>query len=187
MKTKPRRARNISREAPVSPDVPVKIRPVSPGDLDGLRGMLARLSPETVYMRFHTPRVPEWAPEYLADVRYHGGFSLIAVVGDRVVGHAMYGKPMDDEAEIAVVVEDGCQAGGIGKLLIYQLVEEAGSRGVELFTCASLGENRRIASLVNAVFTEAEYFVEGGVRFVRMPLRSVRPVGAHRKGENTDE
>ena len=61
----------------------VLIRPVSPGDEDGLREMLSRLSRETIHKRFHLPmpRVPEWPLAYLTDVDHHDKESLVALVG----------------------------------------------------------------------------------------------------------
>ena len=59
------------REGIAWPDGPkVQIRAVSPGDEDGLREMLSRLSRESINKRFHLPmpRVPEWALAYLIDI-----------------------------------------------------------------------------------------------------------------------
>lgn len=186
MKTERQEAGEALRESSASAIIPVEVRPVSPQDLDGVRDMLARLSAETVYMRFHLPQVPEWAPEFLVGARNRGGFSLVAVGGGRVIGHAMYGKPVDGEAEIAVVVEDEWQAEGVGKLLITRLMQQADRRGLKFFTCASLGENRRVVTLVNKMFVEAEYVVKNSMRLVRMPLRSIRPASGVRKGGVVD-
>ena len=153
----------------------VRVRPVAAGDPDRLRRMLSRLSPETVYMRLHTPRVPEWAPGYLGDADNRGGYSLVAVVGEEILGHAMYARPERGEAEVAVLVEDGWQARGIGRLLLQEIAEEARRRGVEVFTCTALGENRRVHGLANAVFAEIAHEVKDGMRSVRAPLRALRP------------
>ena len=47
----------------------ILVRPVRSEDEDGLRGMLSRLSPEAIYLRFHAPypRVPAWAVAAFAD------------------------------------------------------------------------------------------------------------------------
>ena len=65
------------------------------------------------------------------------------------------------EAEIAVVVEDGWQSRGIGKLLLGALAAEARGRGVEVFICYTLAENRRAARLISAVFEEVGTTVAG--------------------------
>lgn len=168
------------------PDVDVgavRVREVSDGDIGRLRAMLARISPETSYMRFHMARVPEKAVEYLTNAEKHGGRALVAVVGERIVGHAMY-VPDEDAgpagAEVAVLVEDEWQTAGVGRLLLYRISKEAQSRGVETFTCASLGENRRVSLLVDAVFGDAEYEIKDSLRVVRAHLGSLKPMGGLR-------
>jgi len=119
------------------PDGPkVQIRAVSPGDEDGLREMFSRLSRESINKRFHLPmpRVPDWALAYLIDVDHHDKESLVALVGDEIVGQAMYARQEASEAEVAIVVEDRWQSRGIGQLLLSRLAEEAGRRKIEVFT-----------------------------------------------------
>jgi GNAT superfamily N-acetyltransferase len=152
--------------------VRLAVRAVSSGDAERLGRMFSRSSPATIYRRFHSPfpRVPEWALERLA-----GAESLVAAVGDEVVGHAMYVCTEDGrEAEAAVVVEDGWQSMGIGKLLLGGLAAEGRRRGIEAFTCVTLAENRRAFLLVAAVFAEVGYALEGGSYAIRAPLRSLK-------------
>ena len=39
------------------------------------------------------PRVPEWELAYLTDVDHYDKESLVALVGDEIVGQAMYSRP----------------------------------------------------------------------------------------------
>ncbi len=97
----------------------------------GLRVMFSRVSSETIYRRFHTPypRVPEWTPKFLMDADERGGRSMIAVLGEEIVGHTICLRPETGDAEVATVVEDRWQGrGGVGKLLF---AEDAKGRGVE--------------------------------------------------------
>jgi GNAT superfamily N-acetyltransferase len=151
----------------------VLIRPASSGDADSLRAMFARLSPETIYRRFHSPfpRVPEWAVARFLE----GGEVLVAVAGEEMVGHAMGVRSADGrEAEIAVLVEDAWQSAGVGKLLLSGLAAEARKRGVEVLTCEALGENLRVLDLVNSLFSEVGYAVAGGARLIRARSASLR-------------
>ena len=148
--------------------------------------MFSRLSLQTIYYRFHAPysHVPEWMGARLIDAERHGGGSLVAVTtAEEIVAHAMY-VPSEDgrEAEVGIVVEDGWQSKGVGKLLLSELAEEAGRRGVETFTGDVLGENRRVLRLFAAVFPGTRHTMRHGVYHVRMPLRgSAEPaVLAHR-------
>jgi GNAT superfamily N-acetyltransferase len=151
----------------------VRVRPVSPEDEEGLRRMLSRLSRETVYLRFHAPlpRAPEWAVAMFANSDRRYGESLVAVCDGEIVGHAMYVRLGEgDCAEFAIVVEDRCQARGIGKLLLFALAETAGREGVKTFTGAVLGENGPMFGLVRSVFERVRYAMEDGAYAVSVPL-----------------
>jgi GNAT superfamily N-acetyltransferase len=153
----------------------VSIRNLSAGDEPGLRDMFGRLSGGTIYKRFHMPfpRVPD---SMLAHLMGHGGGrSLVAVAGDDIVGHALYAEETGGRAEVALVVEDGWQSMGIGKLLLAGLAREAAGRGVETFTAVALGENRRVLALVDAVFAGARHKPRDGSYDITMPLRGLRP------------
>lgn len=146
------------------------------GDLDGLWRMLSRSSPDTIYQRFHAPypRVPERVMELLVDVDPRDGKALVAVAGEEIVGHAMYTRTWDEEAEIAVVVEDGWQSRGLGRLLIFEIASGARSRGIEVLYCSALVENRRALDLSALMFGEVESVFSGGLRWIRVPLRSLK-------------
>ena len=154
---------------------PVSVRDLSAGDGPALRAMLGRLGQDTIYKRFHTPypRVPESMLAHL--MGQVGGRSLVAVAEGEIVGHALYAGGPGGEAEVAVVVEDGWQSRGIGKLLLSGLAQRAAGDGVEAFTAVALGENRRILDLADAVFAGARHTLKGGTYEMFMPLRGLRP------------
>jgi GNAT superfamily N-acetyltransferase len=139
--------------------------------------MFSRLSPETVYRRFHIPyrHVPERMLDLMLDVDHHTGKSLLAVVEREIIGHAMYVRLGDSsEAEMAIVVEDGWQSKGVGKVLLSELAKRARLRGIESFTGEVLRKNRRMLGLA-AVFAETGYTMKDGLWHVRMPLRTLEP------------
>jgi GNAT superfamily N-acetyltransferase len=151
----------------------ILVRPASQEDEEGLRRMLSRLSRESIHLRFHAPlpRAPEWAVAMFANSDRRYGESLVAVAGDEVVGHAMYARQDGgDTAEFAIVVEDRCQARGIGKQLLSALAESAGREGVRCFTGAVLGENRRMFGLLRSAFERVGYAMEDGAYVVSAPL-----------------
>jgi GNAT superfamily N-acetyltransferase len=161
------------REGIAWPDGPkVQIRAVSPGDEDGLRKMLSLLSRESINKRFHLPmpRVPEWALAYLIDVDHHDKESLVALVGDEIVGQAMYARQEASEAEVAIVVEDRWQSRGIGRLLLTRLAEEAGRRKIEVFTGTVLGENLGTLRFFSSVLSKARFKIRNGVYRLCVPL-----------------
>jgi GNAT superfamily N-acetyltransferase len=155
-------------------DRAVTVRPVSSEDRERLGRMLSRVSPRTIYERFHAPylRVPGWALAGMVEADHHDREALVAGAGGEIVGHAMYVREgSEDEAEFAVVVEDGWQSRGIGRLLLAELAARAASRDIHLFTGSVLGENRRALDAFAAVFPGMRYEVRNGAYQVRAPLR----------------
>jgi GNAT superfamily N-acetyltransferase len=154
----------------------VEIRTVSEGNPDRLRAMLSRLSWETIYWRFHSsyPRLSEWALTLFAKADQYGVQSFVAAVGERVAGHAMYAQLKEEEAEIAIVVEDRWQGLGIGKLLLSKLTEMTRYQGIETFVCVFLSGNRSVPRLINSVFAAAEYEMKDGTRLARVSLHALR-------------
>jgi GNAT superfamily N-acetyltransferase len=143
----------------------VSVRPVSSGDREALGAMLSRLSRRTIYERFHAPypSVPAWALAGMVEVDHDDREALVAVVGEEILGHAMYVREgSGHEAEFAVVVEDGWQSRGVGRLLLDELAAVARSRGIELFTGSVLGENRRALGALAAIFPGMRYAVRDG-------------------------
>jgi GNAT superfamily N-acetyltransferase len=140
--------------------------------------MFFRSSSETIYRRFHIPypRVPERMLALMLDADEHDVGALVAVANEEVVGHAMYVRLGDGgDAELAMVVEDGWQSKGVGKLLLRGLAEAARRRGVETFVGTVLPENRRMLGLVDAVFTRARHGIAYGAHQFRAPLRTLDP------------
>ena len=160
----------------------VSVRATSSEDAEKLREMFSRVSPQTIYQRFHAPypTVPDRRLDQMVVLDHQSGGSFVAAVGEEVVGHAMYVRTGEDgEAEVALVIEDDWQLKGVGKTLLRKLAREAGCRGVEVFTGAALGENRRVLGLLRSVFAWVETRIEDGSYQLRMPLRTLKPVAGH--------
>ena len=155
----------------------VSVRPVSSKDREKLVRMISRISPRTIYERFHAPYpdVPRWALAGMLEADHEDREALVAMVSDEIVGHAMYVRSQNGrEAEFAVVVEDGWRSRGVGRLLLTELAAKAASRGIHLFTGPVLGENRRALGALAAVFPGMRYEVRDGAYQVRAPLRELR-------------
>src|SRR4051812_27149498 len=104
------RAQFASRTQEARMDITVATRPVRPADQTLFCRLWERLSPETVYRRFHAPvhTLPEESVRRLVTVDHDLREAVVAVVGGEVVGIARYDRRLDDPsiAEIAVLVED---------------------------------------------------------------------------------
>jgi len=136
----------------------VRIRPISPADLDGLRAFFAALSPETLRLRFlfHLREVPErMLREFtMTDERTH--VALVAeprfATADQLaelIAEARYVRGGDsDSAELALVVSDGWRRVGLGALLVRALSRHASHAGVLRLCGDALAENTAIQRLM---------------------------------------
>ncbi|MGZ4328938.1 MAG: N-acetyltransferase family protein [Solirubrobacteraceae bacterium] len=126
----------------------LRLRPLTRDDRDGLLSLFHRLSEESRWRRFMSPK-PTLAPrelDYLTDIDHvaHEAFaafderdgSLVGVA--RYVGHAGSGT----SAELAVEVADELQHRGIGTALCMRVVERARENGFTVLTATALWNNR---------------------------------------------
>jgi GNAT superfamily N-acetyltransferase len=170
-------ARATDRRSFTPPDGgEVLVREVMPGDAGGLGEMFARCSQDTIYLRFRMAwqSVPEWAIELLAGAGdgHRDRQAIVALEGEKIVGHAMYVKNQSDarEAEAAVVVEDGRRSNGVGRLLLSEIAEEARRADVEVLTCTTLGDNYRLQKIVCRAFQGSRALYADEVCSIRVPL-----------------
>src|ERR671917_985489 len=103
-------------------DLAVATRPTRPDDRARFYRLWPRLSPETVYRRFHAPvhRLPDETVRRLVTVDHDLREAIVAVVGGEVIGVARYDRAPEDPstAEVAVLVEDAWQGAGVGRQLL---------------------------------------------------------------------
>jgi GNAT superfamily N-acetyltransferase len=156
-------------------DLPVATRPVRPDDGPLFGRLWDRLSPETVYRRFHAPlpRPPADARR-LVEVDHDLREALVAVVGGEVVGVARYDRSPTDPAtaDVAVVVEDAWQGVGVGRQLLAELTALAGRRGVRTLHADVQADNDRVVGLVRRLLPGAVLTPDHGVYTVQSPLPS---------------
>jgi RimJ/RimL family protein N-acetyltransferase len=153
----------------------VTIRPMRPDDVERLRRLFFRLSPETVHLRFFQPvKAPsEKMLHHLAEVDHEQREALVAEFGDEIVAVARYDRGADPRsAEVAILVEDAWQGHGLGKLLLRRLTRVALDHGIETLTATVLGENRRVLGLVHRVAPTMHMQLDHGEWYVDIPLRT---------------
>jgi GNAT superfamily N-acetyltransferase len=145
----------------------VTVRPIHPTDVEGLRRMGARLSERTVYQRFMAPYpngLPEKTLRFLATVDHHRREALVAVSKGEIVAVARYHARDDDEAEIAVLVEDAWQGRGLGRALTLRLSALAYERGIRLFSGTMLAQNDAARRLLESAFGQVAGKIDHGER-----------------------
>jgi acetyl-CoA synthetase (ADP-forming)/acetyltransferase len=138
----------------------VRIRPISPADLDGLRAFFTALSPETLRLRFlfQLREVPEsMLREFtMTDDRTHIAFVAEPRVAPadqlpELIAEARYVRGGDsDSAELALVVSDGWRRVGLGTLLVRALSRHACHAGVHRLCGDALAENTAIHGLMRS-------------------------------------
>jgi GNAT superfamily N-acetyltransferase len=163
-------------------DLPVTTRPVRPDDAPLFCRLWDRLSPETVYRRFHAPlRRPPAEAHRLVEVDHDLREALVAVVGGEVVGVARYDRSPADPgtADVAVVVEDAWQGVGVGRQLLGELTQLAARRGVRSLTADVQADNDRMVGLLRRLLPGAVLTPEHGVYAVQSPVPyAAAPVAA---------
>lgn len=156
----------------------ISTRPVAPDDVDRVRGLLQRLSPESRYRRFFSPMpvIDDRVVRSIVGVDHVDREAVVAVVAGDVIGLASYDRAHDDPAcaEVAVMVEDAWHHVGIGRLLTRELGKLADGRGITSFTAEVLSSNLAPVHLARAVSPAlAVSFADGQTHLV-MALRRPR-------------
>jgi RimJ/RimL family protein N-acetyltransferase len=132
----------------------LRLRPLGSDDRNGVAALFARLSPESRYRRFLSPK-RELTPReltYLTDID-HIHHEALAAVDQRdgsIVGVGRYVHIADRPkvADLAVEVTDELQNMGIGSALARQTVPRARDNGFALLTATTLSENRPARALL---------------------------------------
>jgi GNAT superfamily N-acetyltransferase len=149
----------------------VLVRPIAAEDKPLLAAGLRRLSPETAFRRFLSPKVSFSAAElrYLTEVDGHDHIALVAVQADdpaNLIAVARCVRTSPDTAEMAIVVGDPWQGLGLGAILTRELSRRAAREGIERMSGSMLAYNRPAFRLMRKSFVtpfEADQ-LSGGVR-----------------------
>ena len=132
----------------------LRIRPIERQDRDRFRRLFMRLSPESRYRRYLTPKpaLSERELDYLLDVDHVHHEALAAVDEDdgAFVGAARYvqlpGQP--DIADVAIEVADDLQGHGVGTALVTRTLERARANGFRRLTATTLPDNVKARGLL---------------------------------------
>ncbi len=154
----------------------VTVRPARSSDIGLIQEMHARLSRESLRLRYLAPRAP--TPEALQRLCFldgRTGAALVATVQEpqeKVIAVACFGVYPHDPttAEPAVLVEDRYQGRGVGKRVLLALCEQAREMGVETFECFTHVANHCVLHLVEGSGLRYESRCGRGVREFRVWL-----------------
>jgi RimJ/RimL family protein N-acetyltransferase len=132
----------------------LELRPLGSEDRDGFAALFVRLSPESRYRRFLSPK-RELTPRelsYFTDIDHiqHEAFVAVDQRAGAIVGVGRYVHVADRPkvADLAVEVTDELQSMGIGTALARRTVQRARDNGFSLLTATTLWENRPARALL---------------------------------------
>jgi len=152
--------------------VRVRLRPITPDDRERMLEGLKKISTETSYHRFYTPRFTpsETQLRYLTEVDGKQHVAIGAVNADDPsepgLGAARYVR-LDDEpavAEAAALVIDEYQRKGVGGLLLAALNRHAHENGVRAFRAYVMQENTEFLDYLRSLGSVREEVHEGVVQ-----------------------
>lgn len=166
-----------------------RLRAIRPDDAPALRELGEKLSKETVYFRFFSPRrsLSDKEITHFVTVDYQDRLALVAIVDGDLVAVARYdcvpgasrgslgapGGSRSDrvaEAEVAFVVRDDQQGRGLGTVMLEHLASAAVARGIGRFVADTLVENHRMIGVFRSAGFEESASLESGVVRVEMEL-----------------
>ncbi|MFZ1995643.1 MAG: GNAT family N-acetyltransferase [Solirubrobacteraceae bacterium] len=132
----------------------LRVRPLGSEDRDGFAALFARLSPQSRYRRFLSPK-RELTPRELSDFTdidhlRHAAFAAIDQRDGSIVGAGRYVHVADRPkvADLALEVCDELQNMGIGAALAKHTVQRARDNGFALLTATTLWENQPARALL---------------------------------------
>lgn len=138
---------------------PVRIRRVEPGDAQRLRDGIARLSPQSRYLRFFSG-MREAPPQVVRTLVSPDGHDHIAwgALGTDLPGmpalgvvHAFREEDDPEAAEYPVAVIDEYHGRGLARLLTAVLLLDCAREGYDRFTVHILPENRPALALARSL------------------------------------
>ena len=141
-----------------------ELRTATVGDAEAVVAMHERCSYESRTRRYHVPM-----PKLTTRTARHlsapaGGVSIVAAVGDAVIGMAT-AAPWEElgstTMEVAVLVEDGWQGQGLGLRLLREVVGAARALGADRVVCVVQPENHAMLRTLERLRMRSRVIQEG--------------------------
>jgi acetyl coenzyme A synthetase (ADP forming)-like protein len=147
-----------------------RVRPVVAGDATEIVALHARLSKESVRLRYFGahPHLSDDEVSRLVDRDNPDHLALVVERGGQLIAVTQYDRiPGRDVAEVAFVVDDAYQGLGVGTLLLEYLASEGRRHGFKRFAADTLSENKQMLQVLqSAGFTQSSQLEAGVIRVV---------------------
>lgn len=152
----------------------VRMRPIRPDDVEAHRRFFDRLSRETVYYRFFTPKTHLTEAESIrfTNVDYVDRFAVVALLGEDIIAVGRYDRDTrrPEQAEVAFAVEDAHQGRGLGTALLEYLAAIARTHAITRFTATVLPDNRRMLRVFGDAGWDVHNQFADGIIEVAFPI-----------------
>jgi acyl-CoA synthetase (NDP forming)/RimJ/RimL family protein N-acetyltransferase len=152
----------------------IEIRAARPQDLDAVRDMHEKLSPDSLYLRFFSmsPSAAGQEARRLCREPAPDHAALLALLDGELIGCGSYecDDPPSQSAEIAFTVADDMHNRGVGMLLLEHLISLARSRGLHAFTAETLSENAPMLRVFADAGLQAHRALADGEYHLTFPL-----------------
>jgi len=154
------------------------LRAIRPDDRENLRRGFLQLSKASVRDRFFSVKLDLTPSElsYFTEIDFLHHVALVAELQDgtqlRPVGVGRFVRNSDqpDHSEIALTVIDELQGKGIGKLLLYRLIDCARELGVRHLDATVLAQNTRVSKMLSKTGLPIQATIEDGIKTLSLAL-----------------
>jgi acetate---CoA ligase (ADP-forming) len=149
------------------------LRPVRPGDREGLLALHSRLSKKSLRSRFFgIPSSTDGEVSRLLRADQDQEFVLVAEAGKCLVGVATFIRDLKaaGRAEVAFAIADALQGRGVGTRMLETLADIARDHGIQTFDAYVMSDNQSMLRVFRDSGFEVERRLEGGTFHVTLSL-----------------
>ena len=156
----------------------VHLRAIRPDDREKLREGFFKLSKSSVRARFFSIKRDLTPAElsYFTEVDFRHHVALVAELqngSERLpvgVGRFVQNQAQPDHSEMAITVIDELQGQGIGRILLFRLVDCARELGVRHLDATVLAQNTRMTRLLRKTGLPLHSSLDEGIRTLSLAL-----------------
>jgi GNAT superfamily N-acetyltransferase len=154
------------------------LRAIRPDDRENLRRGFLQLSKVSVRDRFFSVKLDLSPSElsYFTEIDFLHHVALVAELQDGTqlrpvgVGRFICDDDQPDHSELALTVIDELQGKGIGKVLLYRLIDCARELGVRHLDATVLAQNTRVSKMLRKTGLPFQATIEDGIKTISLAL-----------------
>jgi acyl-CoA hydrolase/GNAT superfamily N-acetyltransferase len=155
----------------------VRFRAIKPSDEEEMRKLFYRFSDNAVYYRYFSAikTMPHRKMQEYVNIDYQRSMSIVGTVDEsgteRIVAEGRYVRHRDRPfADVAFVVDEGCQGLGIASYLFDQLIRVAREQGIEGFTADVIADNKAMLKVFEKAHFPIQAVLEYGIYNLTIPF-----------------